>query len=114
MSEPTVSGLHDMERVLKLCAHFRVPKMVCINKFDLNEKMTASIEEKASEMDAQVVGKIPFDSAFTKAMVQGETLFELNHNSKTADEIRSLWGDVSRLLEKIGSQKATILSELKS
>lgn len=109
VSEPTISGLHDMERVLKLCDHFRIPRMVCVNKFDLNAGMTGKIEEKAGSMGAAVVGKIPFDADFTKAMVHGLTLFEFNDRSNTAGEVKALFENVMRLLETSGSVKTSII-----
>ena len=45
--EPTVSGLHDMQRVAELAAHFKVPGLVCVNKYDLNMEMTEKIEDYA-------------------------------------------------------------------
>jgi len=49
VTEPTVSGLHDMERVAQLADHFNVPAMVCVNKFDLNISQTQAIEKLAKE-----------------------------------------------------------------
>lgn len=74
--EPSVSGLHDMQRVVDLAQHFRIPVLICINKFDLNPDMTATIERKAEQAGLQIVGRIPFNPAFTKAMVEGITLPE--------------------------------------
>jgi MinD superfamily P-loop ATPase len=78
VTEPTVSGLHDMERVAQLADHFRVPGMVCVNKFDLNVDQTQAIEKLAKEKNITVLGRIPFDPVFTKSMVQGKTIFEYN------------------------------------
>lgn len=105
VSEPSVSGLHDMERVLKLCEHFKIPRMVCINKSDLNENLASAIEAEAHRMNARVVGKIPFDSAFTRAMVQGKSLFEYDETSDTAAVVRSLWKDVSQTIGEIKVDK---------
>ncbi|MBW1803785.1 MAG: ATP-binding protein, partial [Deltaproteobacteria bacterium] len=74
VTEPTVSGRHDMERVAELAAFFKIPAMVCVNKSDLNPDETAAIEAYAKEKKIKVMGRIPFDSAFTKAMVQGQTI----------------------------------------
>ena len=77
VTEPTVSGLHDMERVAQLADHFKVPAMVCVNKFDLNQDQTHAIEQKAEEKNMGVLDRIPFDPIFTKSMIQGKTIFRI-------------------------------------
>lgn len=91
VTEPTVSGQHDMERVLDLAAHFNIPAMICVNKFDLNLEMTLKIEKYATEKGVGVVGRVPFDSLFTKAMIQEKTIFEYNKNSKICAAVESIW-----------------------
>ena len=71
VAEPSVSGLHDMERVAQLAAHFRVPAMLCVNKFDLNMDQTQAIEAIANEQGIAVLDRIPFDPSMTHAMVRG-------------------------------------------
>ncbi|MCU0577817.1 MAG: ATP-binding protein, partial [Desulfobacterota bacterium] len=58
VTEPTVSGEHDLERVLALAKHFEVPVMVCVNKWDLNPSMTERIEEQARKAGARLAGRI--------------------------------------------------------
>lgn len=89
--EPTVSGLHDMERVLDLAAHFRVPGMVCVNKFDLNLEMTEAIERLATERNVALLGRLPFDPVFTRAMVAGKTLLEFGEETPTHRLVREMW-----------------------
>lgn len=91
VTEPTVSGLHDMERVAQLAAHFKVPGMVCVNKFDLNTDQTKAIEKLAKEKKMMVLGRIPFDPVFTKSMVQGKTIFEYNTESITDQAVKQIW-----------------------
>jgi len=91
VTEPTVSGLHDMERVAQLAAHFKVPGMVCVNKFDLNLDQTQAIEKLAKEKKMAVLGRIPFDPVFTKSMVQGKTIFEYNTESKIGTAVEQIW-----------------------
>ena len=76
VAEPTVSGLHDMERVVGLARHFKVPAMLCVNKYDLNPEQAEKIEQLALKNEVQVLGRIPFDAAFTEAMVQGKNVME--------------------------------------
>jgi MinD superfamily P-loop ATPase len=91
VTEPTVSGLHDMERVAQLAEHFRVPSMVCVNKFDLNTDQTQAIEKLAKEKNITVLGRIPFDPVFTKSMVQGKTIFEYNTDSTVGQAVKQIW-----------------------
>ena len=99
VSEPTVSGKHDMARVVELAAFFNVPAMLCINKFDLNVDQTKAIENFAREKHVTVLGRIPFDPMFTKSMVQGQTIFEYDGNSKAAHSVKALWMQVTKALE---------------
>jgi len=91
VAEPTVSGLHDMNRVAQLAAHFKVPGMVCVNKFDLNPGQAEAIENLARENRITVVGRIPFDPVFTQSMVQGQTVLEYVGNSKIRSSITEIW-----------------------
>ncbi len=98
VAEPTVSGRHDMERVAELAHFFKVPAMVCINKFDLNPEEGERIEEYAREKQIHVVGRIPFDPVFTKAMVQGKNIFEYDGQSEGAEAVREIWKNVTQHL----------------
>lgn len=89
VTEPTVSGEHDLERILKLAAHFRIPTAVCVNKWDLNPEMTERIEKKARESGTQIAGRIRYDQAITKAQMQEQAVVETNADS--AADIRKIW-----------------------
>ena len=99
VTEPTVSGKHDMERVAQLAAHFKIPALVCVNKFDLNLELTREIEKYAKEKEIACLGRIPFDPIFTKAMIQAQTVFEYDGQSNVGDAIRSTWQRLSEKLE---------------
>ena len=98
VTEPTVSGLHDMQRVLELADYFKVPSMICVNKFDLNLDQTAAIERLAKERNIPMVGKVPFDPQFNESMVQGKTIFEYNQNGELSLTIKQLWDTVRKYL----------------
>ncbi len=91
VTEPTVSGMHDMERVAQLADHFRIPCMVCVNKSDLNQENTAAIQRMSEERGLPVVGHIPFDPIFVESMVQGRTVIEYQPGSKASQAIEKLW-----------------------
>ena len=99
VTEPTVSGKHDMERVAQLAAHFKIPALVCVNKFDLNLELTREIEKYAEEKEIACLGRIPFDPIFTKAMIQAQTVFEYDGQSNVGDALRGTWQRLSEKLE---------------
>jgi len=98
VTEPTVSGKHDMERVAELAAFFKIPTMVCVNKFDLNPDMGRAIESFARERDIGVTGRIPFDPAFTRAMVQGKTIVEFDGRSEGCRAVKEIWNNLAQRL----------------
>jgi MinD superfamily P-loop ATPase len=98
VAEPTLSGIHDMERVVQLANHFKVPAMVCVNKSDLNSDLTRDIENFAKDEGLSCLGRIPFDPIFTKAMVQGQTIFEYNGDSSAGEAVNKIWNTLSSLL----------------
>ena len=92
--EPTVSGLHDMQRVAELAVHFKVPGLVCINKYDLNREMTEKVEAYALSRNMTLLGRIPFDPIFVKAMIEGQNVIEYAPESAVAGAIKEVWGKV--------------------
>ena len=99
VTEPTVSGQHDMERVAQLASHFKIPAMVCVNKFDLNSGLTREIEKYAAEKNIACLGRIPFDPIFTKAMIKAQTIFEYKTGSEAEKAVANIW---QRLSAEIG------------
>jgi MinD superfamily P-loop ATPase len=99
VTEPTLSGIHDLERVLGVCHHFGVPALVCINKYDINEDNTRQIEKFCLGQGVEVAARIPFDNTVTKAMVRGLPVVEYADNG-VARQIEELWELVSKSLTK--------------
>jgi MinD superfamily P-loop ATPase len=89
VTEPTVSGEHDLERVLALTKHFDIPAVICVNKWDLNPDMTQRIEDQASRKGARVAGRIRYDRAVTEAQIQQKAVVE--NLAPVADDIRRIW-----------------------
>ncbi len=92
--EPTLSGLHDMKRVVQLAKHFKMPVMVCVNKFDLNPEMTKQIEQEVKVEQLELVGKIPFNPVFIEAMVEGKTIFEYGKEPELLETVARIWDRV--------------------
>jgi MinD superfamily P-loop ATPase len=99
--EPTLSGIHDMERALGLLNHFGISSLVCINKYDINEENTDRIVEYCGSKGVEVVGKIPFDIIVTEAMVAGKTVVEYSPDNRVSQVIEMAW---ERLLSALNKQ----------
>ncbi len=102
VTEPTVSGAHDMERVLKLINHFHVPAWVIINKADLNPDMADRIEREVGQSKAGFLGRVPFDQAFTEAMVKAQTLVEYDRGPLKSI-LTDLWRELENRLQALPS-----------
>lgn len=93
VTEPTVSGEHDLERVLGLTRHFKIPAAVCVNKWDINPKMTVKIEEKTVKFGARIAGCIRYDSGVTQAQIQQKAVVEIK--TPSAYDILELWHNLN-------------------
>ncbi|RPJ51117.1 MAG: (4Fe-4S)-binding protein [Acidobacteria bacterium] len=89
VTEPTLSALHDFDRVVSLTAHFRIPTAVCTNKWDLNPEITTRIEQTARARNVSIAGRIRYDSAVTRAQVEG--LSTVEYGGEAAEDIREVW-----------------------
>ncbi|MDO9585568.1 MAG: 4Fe-4S binding protein, partial [Syntrophales bacterium] len=92
VTEPTVSGEHDLERVLSLARHFTIPAAVCVNKWDINAEMTKRIEDKARRAGALIAGRIRYDRAVTLAQMQELAVVETE--APCAEDIRQIWNQI--------------------
>jgi len=97
VTEPTLSGKHDLERVAELAAGFNIPVLVAINKFDLNSDMAEQIEKDVLKQNIKVVGKIRYDKAFTKAQIMKTSVVEYTSGAVTED-VKALWRNVTYAL----------------
>lgn len=93
VTEPTVSGEHDLERVLSLARHFQIPAAICVNKFDINEEMTRRIEDRAVSAGATIAGRIRYDASVTRAQIQKKAVVELD--TPGADDMKQLWKNLN-------------------
>jgi MinD superfamily P-loop ATPase len=89
MTEPSISGVHDLERILGVTEHFGIGALVCVNKYDLNPEVTEEIEGLCRELGFDLAGKLPFDPAVVEAMISGKTLVEVE--GPVGEAIRSAW-----------------------
>ena len=99
VTEPTLSGIHDLERVLGVCHHFGVPALVCVNKYDINEDNTRHIQQFCIDQGVEVVSKIPVDNVFTEALVRGLPVVEYSPDG-VSKQLERLWETISRRLDR--------------
>jgi len=92
--EPTLSGIHDMERILGLAGHFKIPALACINKYDINLDNTKEIRVYCERHGVKVVGMMPFDSKVIDALVQRKSIVEYPCGAVTKAVIE-IWQEVS-------------------
>ncbi len=98
VTEPTMSGIHDMKRVLDLLKRFRIMATVIINKFDLNLENTEAIEQYCQENDIEVLGKIKFDPIMTQSMVATKSLPEYAPDHEISHLLQKIWGRITELV----------------
>jgi MinD superfamily P-loop ATPase len=90
VTEPTLSGLHDLERVIHLCNHFETPAMIVVNRYDVNREITRHAEQHATRLGAGVAGRVRLDSAVTEAQIEGLSVVEHASNGAAVD-IAGIW-----------------------
>jgi len=99
VTEPTQSGLHDLERVLGLAGHFKIRSCVCINKWELNREMTEKIEETCRNRGIAVVGRVPFDETVIESLVQGVPVVEFK-DCNASKSIANIWDAIQKMLNQ--------------
>ena len=97
VTEPTLSGQHDLGRVADLAANFGIRTLLCINKADINPRMTEQIGAEARKRHITVVGEIPYDDAFTKAQIMKATIVEYTGGAIT-ERVKALWRQMTYAL----------------
>ena len=99
VAEPSMSGIHDMQRILETVEHFDVPAMVCLNKYDIHPKGSKEIETYCIKHKIPIVGNLPFDEKMTHAMVNGQPITTYYPESETSQLLHKLWGNIKATLE---------------
>jgi MinD superfamily P-loop ATPase len=105
ITEPTVSGEHDLERVLSLTQHFNIPTAICVNKWDLNPEKTDHIEQKARQAKAKIAGRIRYDRSVTLAQMQALAVVETD--SPCAADIKLIWKQLG-LTSEVSEGKSSL------
>jgi len=97
VTEPTLSAIHDLERVLGVAQHFHIPAVVCINKSSINSENTSKIEHYCKKNNIPIVGKLPYDTAITQAMIHEQSVIEFLDGILSHD-IREMWSKILKVL----------------
>ena len=98
VTEPTMSGIHDLTRALQLLEHFSVTPLVCVNMYDINAENTEKILSFCRENNVEVVGKVPFSPKVTEAMVNGKTVVEYVPEEDVSKKIEDVWERICSLI----------------
>jgi len=97
VTEPTLSGIHDLERILKLAEHFKIPSMVCINKFDINLENSQNIISYCENNGSKIVGNIPYEPKVVEALVRRKTVMDYPCN-EVQGIVHRMWEEVEAIL----------------
>jgi len=103
ITEPTLSGIHDLGRILKLSEHFKIPSMVCINKFDINLENAQQIASYCKNNGSKIIGRLPYEPKVVEALVNRKTVMEYPCN-EVQGIVRQMWEKLKTLLN-IGMTK---------
>lgn len=101
VTEPTISGLHDLERIIDLARFFRCKTGVIVNKSDVNPEYCTCIEERCLAKGAIFLGAIPYDPRVTEAQIQATTILDNAPDSTTSEIIRTIHNKLSKILEEL-------------
>lgn len=99
VTEPTIPGIHDMERIAGVAKHFKIPALVCINKYDINLENSIKIVVYCQKNGIEIVGIIPYDVCVTKAMVHGRSIMEHDCGQVTSNT-RAIWERMREVLNE--------------
>ena len=97
VTEPTVAGIHDLKRVAKLAAHFKIAVSIIINKFDVNRDKSSQISRFAMEHGIEVLGEVPYDPVVTQAQIAGRSVVE-HADCAVTDVLRGAWNRLSKAI----------------
>ncbi len=106
VTEPGVSGIHDLERIIKTLQHFKIPAVICINKADLYHQGTRDIHQLARQYDYEVVGEIPFDKNIPLAMINAQPITRFIPQCEASQTIHKIWKKIEKILFQEGAPDA--------
>lgn len=99
VTEPTLSGMHDLERVSELAGYFKIPVLVCINKADINPSIAGDIESWCDKKGLGMIGRVDYDKDFTMAQIKGKSLVEFS-DGDAAMAVKKIWEELYRRVKE--------------
>ena len=106
VTEPTIAGVHDLNRILQTTNHFQIPTMVVINKADIYPEGSAQIASICGELGVELIGQIPFDETVTKAMLNGEPVTAYQPQAVSSRALADIWQNVAARFVPVGGSNA--------
>jgi MinD superfamily P-loop ATPase len=94
VTEPTISGLHDMKRAVEITQKFNINPLIIVNKYDLNEEMTHQISEWCMQQNLHIAGLLPFNHQMVDAMVQKKSIVEYDENSEISRVLNRIYNEL--------------------
>ena len=107
VTEPTVSGLHDLKRILELTEHFKVRAGIIINKADINLQVSEQIKKTAQNQNVDILGELAYDPVFIEAQQQGQTVLEYQPDSDISSTIKNIWKQLKETISSPQNRKET-------
>jgi MinD superfamily P-loop ATPase len=101
ITEPSVSGEHDLERIAALADHFRLPSFVLVNKADLHWPMARAIRKFCDVKGYRFMGYLPYTRAFIQAQVEGKTILEYDSNNQIKQVLVGLWEKLCQEIHRL-------------
>lgn len=98
VTEPSLSGLHDLKRVYQLVQKFGIKAGCIINKYNINTEISDKISEFLTENNITLLGKLPYDEIFTEAMINGKTITNYKQNS-LSQTVTNIWNQTKEIVE---------------
>ncbi|MBN2070455.1 MAG: ATP-binding protein [Candidatus Krumholzibacteriota bacterium] len=98
VTEPSMSGLHDLKRVVSIGRHFGARVLVAINKYDINLDMTDEILGFIKDEELELAGRVHYDIDVTLAQIAGKSVVEFS-DGQAASDIREMWTNIALALE---------------
>lgn len=95
--EPSLSSIHDLERLVELAAHFDLPLTVCINKSTLHLENTSRLADWCHSQNIPVDGRLPYSDAFREAIQAGITVLE-TADTAVKNGMTALWHNLAKRL----------------
>ncbi len=96
VTEPTISGVHDLERVCQLCNNFDIKMGVVVNKCDINRGKSEEIKSWCRQNEIEVLAEIPFTRCVDEALMNKEIAYDVCPSIK--EVIDKMWHKINATL----------------